>query len=74
MEMSLDKGKVGNSYVVLNIKDGSKVKRRIMDLGLVKGTKIRVEGRAPFGDPIEIRLRGYKLTLRKEEAKDIIVE
>nr|WP_142414690.1 ferrous iron transport protein A [Hathewaya massiliensis] len=74
MEMSLDKGKVGNSYVVLNIKDGSKVKRRIMDLGLVKGTKIRVEGRAPFGDPIEIRLRGYKLTLRKGEAKDIIVE
>ncbi|WP_423244949.1 FeoA family protein [Hathewaya massiliensis] len=72
--MSLDKGKVGNSYVVLNIKDGSKVKRRIMDLGLVKGTKIRVEGRAPFGDPIEIRLRGYKLTLRKGEAKDIIVE
>lgn len=74
MEMSLDKGKVGSSYVVLNIKDGSKVKRRIMDLGLVKGTKVRVEGRAPFGDPIEIRLRGYKLTLRKEEAKDIIVE
>ncbi|CAM2970480.1 ferrous iron transport protein A [Hathewaya histolytica] len=73
MEITLDKGQVGNSYLVSKIREGSKVRRRIMDLGIVKGTKIKVEGMAPFGDPIEISLRGYKLTLRKEEAKDIIV-
>ncbi|AWZ48062.1 FeoA family protein [Hathewaya limosa] len=74
MELCLDKCKVGNEYEVLNIKEGSRVRRRIMDLGIVKGTKVKVTGKAPLGDPIEIALRGYKLTLRKEEAKDIIVK
>lgn len=74
MGLTLDKLKVGTECQVIGIKEGSRVKRRIMDMGMVKGTKLQVEGKALFGDPIEIRVRGYKLTLRKSEAKDIFVE
>lgn len=73
MEITLDKGVVGTTYTVVKIQESSKVRRRVMDLGIVKGTKIKVEGKAPLGDPIEIGLRGYKLTLRKDEAKDILI-
>ena len=52
----------------------SKVRRRIMDMGIVKGTSLVVTGRAPMGDPIELQVRGYTLSLRKNEAKDIMVE
>lgn len=52
----------------------SKVRRRIMDMGIVKGTEIVVTGKAPMGDPIELQVRGYALSLRKSEAKDIMVE
>jgi len=59
---------------VVQVEPGSKIRRRIMDMGIVKGTEIVVEGKAPMGDPIEIRVRGYNLSLRKNEARDIIVE
>jgi len=52
----------------------SKVRRRIMDMGIVKGTSLVVTGKAPMGDPIELQVRGYTLSLRKSEAKDIMVE
>lgn len=52
----------------------SKVRRRIMDMGIVKGTTLVVSGKAPMGDPIELQVRGYTLSLRKNEAKDIMVE
>ena len=52
----------------------SKVRRRIMDMGIVKGTTLVVTGKAPMGDPIELQVRGYTLSLRKNEAKDIMVE
>ena len=73
-KLTLDKLKVGDKCKVKSIYFDSKVRRRLMDMGIVKGTNIEVEGKAPMGDPIEIRLRGYNLTLRKSEAKDIIVE
>ena len=59
---------------VVEISSESRIRRRIMDMGIVKGTEIKVEGKAPMGDPIEIFVRGYSLSLRKNEAKDIIVE
>ncbi|MCB2293322.1 ferrous iron transport protein A [Clostridium algoriphilum] len=52
----------------------SKVRRRIMDMGIVKNTTLVVTGKAPMGDPIELSVRGYTLSLRKNEAKDIMVE
>ncbi len=48
--------------------------RRILDMGVVSGTPIEVERVAPLGDPIEIKVKGYKLTLRKEEAANIMVD
>jgi len=52
----------------------SKVRKRIMDMGITCGTTLVVTGKAPMGDPIELRVRGYILSLRKNEAKDIMVE
>ena len=58
------------------IKVGGKgsVRRRILDMGVVSGTPVEIERVAPLGDPIEIRVKGYNLTLRKEEAANIQVE
>ena len=58
------------------IKVGGKgsVHRRILDMGVVSGTLVEVQRVAPLGDPIEIRVKGYNLTLRKEEAANIQVE
>ncbi|MBU3091676.1 ferrous iron transport protein A [Clostridium sp. CM028] len=59
---------------VVDISLASKVRRRIMDMGIVKGTEIVVIGKAPMGDPIELQVRGYSLSLRKSEARDIMVK
>ncbi|HEY8805838.1 MAG TPA: FeoA domain-containing protein, partial [Clostridium sp.] len=59
---------------VVQIVPGSTIRRRIMDMGITIGVGIVVLGKAPMGDPIEIEVRGYKLSLRKNEAKDILVE
>jgi ferrous iron transport protein A len=72
--ISLDKVRIGEQCVVEKIVDGSSVRRRVMDMGIVKGTKLKVNGKAPLGDPMEIIVRGYRLTLRKKEAKDIMVQ
>ncbi|WP_035294953.1 FeoA family protein [Clostridium sp. KNHs214] len=70
----LDELSIGEQGSVVTISKESSVKRRLMDMGILPGTKLTVEGKAPMGDPIEIKLRGYKLTLRKSEASDILVE
>lgn len=62
---------LGHSALILDILNDSKLKRRLVDMGLTPGTKITFTRCAPLGDPIEISLRGYKLALRKEEAKNI---
>lgn len=71
---TLDKIPVGSKVRVKNLKKESGVRRKLMDMGVVPGLEILVDGRAPLGDPIEILVRGYKLTLRKTEARDILVE
>ncbi len=72
--IGLNEVEVKSKAKVVEVKLESKVRRRIMDMGIVKGVEISVEGKAPMGDPIELRVRGYNLSLRKNEAKDIIVE
>ncbi len=73
-KITLDKLNIGDKCKVESICSESRVRRRLMDMGIVKGTDIEIEGKAPMGDPIEIRIRGYNLTLRKSEAKDIVIE
>ncbi|NEZ47148.1 ferrous iron transport protein A [Clostridium niameyense] len=70
----LNNVKVNSTVKVVGITPGSKVKRRLLDMGITKSTQITVDGKAPMGDPISITLRGYHLTLRENEAKDILVE
>ena len=60
--------KVGDSAVILNVGGEGQLRKRLLDLGVTKGTRVTMVRIAPFGDPIEIQLRGYRLTLRKSEA------
>lgn len=60
--------KVGETSTVVKIHGTGPLKRRIMDMGITKGTEIFVRKVAPLGDPIEVNVRGYELTIRKEDA------
>ena len=65
---------VGSTAKVVRIHGEGAVKRRIMDMGITKGVEIYVRKVAPLGDPIEITVRGYELSLRKADAENIEVE
>ena len=65
---------VGGTARVIRIHGEGAVKRRIMDMGITRGVEIRVRKVAPLGDPIEITVRGYELSLRKADAESIEVE
>ena len=69
--MTLRDLKRGQEGVVVAIAAAGSMKRRIMDMGITPGVKMRVIKVAPFGDPIEVNVRGYELSLRKEEAQQI---
>ncbi|MCY6957107.1 FeoA family protein [Clostridium brassicae] len=74
MARGLNEVSVGVKTKVTSISRESNVRRRLMDMGIVPGIQIQVSGKAPLGDPIEVLIRGYKLTLRKAEAMYITVE
>ena len=65
---TLREAKIGQTVKVSRLNGDGAVKRRIMDVGITKGTEIYVRKVAPLGDPIEITVRGYELTLRKADA------
>ena len=66
--------KVGKSAKVVKLHGQGAIKRRIMDMGITKGVEIKVRKVAPLGDPLEITVRGYELSLRKADAEMIEVE
>lgn len=72
--MTLADLKPGQSGKILKINLTGALKRRIMDMGVVVGTDVRVEKIAPLGDPIEVHIKSYQLSLRKGEANKIEVE
>ena len=72
--MTLKEAKVGSTVKVAKLNGEGPVKRRIMDMGITKGTEIFVRKVAPLGDPVEITVRGYELSLRKEDAQSIDIE
>ena len=65
--------KVGETATVAKLHGEGPVKRRIMDMGITKGTDIYVRKVAPLGDPIEVTVRGFELSLRKNEAQNVLV-
>ncbi len=66
--------KCGDTVKVIKLEGEGPVKRRIMDMGITKGVEIFVRKVAPLGDPVEVSVRGYELSLRKADASMIIVE
>ena len=73
--MTLDQLPVGGKCVIRQVgNQRGAVKRRLIDMGLTPGTEVKLIKMAPFGDPMELQLRGYELSLRKEDAEMIEVE
>jgi Fe2+ transport system protein FeoA len=72
--MTLDELETGQTARILRVGGGGRIRRRLVDMGVVKGTPIEVIKVAPLGDPIEVKIKGYNLTLRKKEAANITIE
>ena len=71
---TLKRAKVGETVKVVKLTGQGAVKRRIMDMGITKGVEIFIRKVAPLGDPVEVTVRGYELSLRKDDASMIEVE
>lgn len=71
---TLREAKIGETVKVVKLHGEGAVKRRIMDMGLTKGVEVYVRKVAPLGDPVEVTVRGYELSLRKADAEMIEVE
>ena len=72
--MTLGDAKVGSTVVVTTIEGDGAYKRRIMDMGITKGSELYIRKVAPLGDPVEITVRGYELTVRKDDAQCVQVK
>ena len=71
---TLRQARVGDTLRVVKLHGEGAVKRRIMDMGLTKGVEVHIRKVAPLGDPVEVTVRGYELSIRKEDAEMIEVE
>jgi len=65
---------IGETGRVTKVEGEGKIKRRLFDMGVTPGTSIYLRKKAPLGDPLEVTVRGYELTLRKEDARNIVLE
>ncbi len=71
---TLKEAKVGDTVTVVKLHGEGAIKRRIMDMGITRGVSVNIRKVAPLGDPIEVTVRGYELSLRKADAEMIEVE
>ena len=71
---TLRQAKIGDVAKVVKLHGEGAVKRRIMDMGITKGVEVYVRKVAPLGDPVEVTVRGYELSLRKADAEMIVIE
>ncbi len=71
-EMKLNEVKIGDKGIITNVLGEGRIRRRLFDMGVTPGAEIYLRKKAPLGDPIEITIRGYELTLRLNEARLII--
>ncbi len=72
--MTLDKMQIGKPAIVLKVNGQGELRLRLLDMGIIPNTKVEVVKFAPLGDPMEIHIRGYELTLRLDDAKQIEVK
>lgn len=71
--MTLDKGKLNHIYTIHRINNDGEIRKRLLDMGFTVGTKVQIIKVAPLQDPIEVSLRGYNISIRREDCKQIIV-
>ena len=74
MEKTLDLFSIGEIGIIKKVFGDGKIKRRLFDMGITPGAEVYLRKKAPLGDPMEITVRGYELTLRKTEAECITLE
>ena len=74
MIKTLDSFSIGETGVIVKVNGEGRVRRRLFDMGLTPGAEVYLRKKAPLGDPLEITLRGYELSLRKDEAINVEVE
>lgn len=74
MEKKLSVFEIGESGVIKQVGGDGRIRRRLFDMGVTPGAEVKLRKRAPLGDPIEITIRGYELTLRKTEADEVTME
>ena len=74
MNKTLDCLAIGESGTIVKVNGGGRIRRRLFDMGLTPGAEVYLRKKAPLGDPIEITLRGYELSLRKDEAANVELE
>ena len=71
---TLKEAKIGDTVTVVKLHGEGAVKRRLMDMGITKGTQVHIRKVAPLGDPVEVKVRGYELSLRKADAEMVEVQ
>lgn len=74
MEKTLDTFKIGEKGVIIRVNGEGVTRRRLFDMGVTPGANVKLVKKAPLGDPLEIAIRNYELTLRKNEAKQVILK
>ena len=74
MTLNLDVFTIGQSGVIVKVNGEGRVRRRLFDMGVTPGASVTLKKKAPLGDPLEVTIRGYELTLRKDEAELVICE
>lgn len=74
MVKRLNELSIGETGLIINVEGEGRIRRRLFDMGITPGAEAYLRKKAPLGDPIEINIRGYELTLRKIEAANVIVE
>jgi len=74
MHMTLNELRIGSKSRIIAVNGQGALRRRLLDMGLTPHTEVMVRKKAPMGDPIELQLRGYELTIRLDDAKNIEIE
>lgn len=73
-QVTLDDAVLGETVRVADVAGNDRVAIRLLEMGLTPGATVRVLGRAPFGDPLELEIRGYRLSIRRAEAARVVLE